>query len=72
MKVGGLLGKAGWAFIHVLYLGRAEGQLMFVLCRDSLACSSEGPVRATSILRPLSRQWPRLERRGLANCTCKR
>jgi NADH:ubiquinone reductase (H+-translocating) len=31
MKVGGLLGKAGWAFIHVLYLGRAEGQVMFIL-----------------------------------------
>ena len=31
LKVGGLLGKAGWAFIHVLYLGRAEGQLMFIL-----------------------------------------
>jgi hypothetical protein len=31
MKVGGILGKAGWAFIHVLYLGRAEGQLMFVM-----------------------------------------
>jgi hypothetical protein len=31
MKAGGLLGKLGWAFIHVLYLGRAEGQLMFIL-----------------------------------------
>jgi NADH dehydrogenase FAD-containing subunit/cytochrome bd-type quinol oxidase subunit 2 len=31
LKVGGALGKLGWAFIHVLYLGRAEGQLMFVM-----------------------------------------
>ena len=30
-KLGGLLGKLGWAFIHVLYLGRAEGQLMLCL-----------------------------------------
>ncbi len=31
MRISGLLGKAGWAFIHVLYLGRAEGQLMLGL-----------------------------------------
>ena len=31
LKVGGLFGKLGWAFIHVLYLGRAEGQLMLCL-----------------------------------------
>jgi NADH dehydrogenase FAD-containing subunit len=31
MKVGGLLGKAGWTFIHILYLGRAEGQLMLCM-----------------------------------------
>ena len=31
LKVSGWMGKAGWAFIHVLYLGRAEGQLMFIL-----------------------------------------
>jgi NADH dehydrogenase FAD-containing subunit/cytochrome bd-type quinol oxidase subunit 2 len=31
LKTGGLLGKLGWAFIHVLYLGRAEGQVMFIL-----------------------------------------
>jgi hypothetical protein len=31
VKIGGLLGKLGWAFIHVLYLGRAEGQVMFIL-----------------------------------------
>jgi NADH:ubiquinone reductase (H+-translocating) len=28
LKAGGLIGKAGWAFIHVLYLGRAESQLL--------------------------------------------
>jgi NADH dehydrogenase FAD-containing subunit len=31
LKVGGLIGKAGWAAIHVLYLGRAEGQLLLCL-----------------------------------------
>jgi NADH dehydrogenase FAD-containing subunit len=31
LKVGGPLGKLGWAFIHVLYLGRAEGMLMTCL-----------------------------------------
>ncbi|HEY1297375.1 MAG TPA: cytochrome d ubiquinol oxidase subunit II [Chloroflexota bacterium] len=31
LKVGGILGKAGWTFIHILYLGRAEGQLMLAL-----------------------------------------
>jgi NADH dehydrogenase FAD-containing subunit/cytochrome bd-type quinol oxidase subunit 2 len=31
MKVGGWLGKTGWAFIHILYLGRAEGQLMLCM-----------------------------------------
>jgi NADH:ubiquinone reductase (H+-translocating) len=31
LKVGGLFGKLGWAFIHVLYLGRTEGQLMLCL-----------------------------------------
>jgi NADH dehydrogenase FAD-containing subunit/cytochrome bd-type quinol oxidase subunit 2 len=31
MNVGGMLGKLGWAFIHVVYLGRAEGQLMACL-----------------------------------------
>jgi NADH dehydrogenase FAD-containing subunit/cytochrome bd-type quinol oxidase subunit 2 len=31
MKVGGWLGKAGWTFIHILYLGRAEGQLMLCM-----------------------------------------
>jgi NADH dehydrogenase FAD-containing subunit len=31
MKLSGVLGKMGWAFIHVLYLGRAEGQLMACL-----------------------------------------
>jgi NADH dehydrogenase FAD-containing subunit len=31
LKLGGLIGKLGWAFIHVLYLGRAEGQLMLCL-----------------------------------------
>jgi hypothetical protein len=31
MKVGGILGKAGWTFIHILYLGRAEGQLMLCM-----------------------------------------
>jgi NADH dehydrogenase len=31
LKVDGLMGKAGWAFIHVLYLGRAEGMLMLCL-----------------------------------------
>jgi NADH dehydrogenase FAD-containing subunit/cytochrome bd-type quinol oxidase subunit 2 len=28
VKFSGVIGKAGWAFIHILYLGRAEGQLM--------------------------------------------
>ena len=28
LKMDGPLGKTGWAFIHILYLGRAEGQLM--------------------------------------------
>jgi NADH:ubiquinone reductase (H+-translocating) len=31
IKVGGLPGKAGWAAIHVLYLGRAEGQLLLCM-----------------------------------------
>jgi len=31
LKAGGLVGKAGWAFIHVLYLGRAEGQLLLCI-----------------------------------------
>ena len=31
LKLGGFLGKTGWAFIHVLYLGRAEGQLMLCM-----------------------------------------
>jgi NADH dehydrogenase FAD-containing subunit len=31
MKAGGWIGKTGWAFIHVLYLGRAEGQLMLCM-----------------------------------------
>jgi NADH dehydrogenase FAD-containing subunit/cytochrome bd-type quinol oxidase subunit 2 len=31
MKVGGWMGKTGWAFIHILYLGRAEGQLMLCM-----------------------------------------
>jgi NADH dehydrogenase len=31
LKVGGWIGKTGWAFIHVLYLGRAEGQLLLCL-----------------------------------------
>ncbi|MBV9174020.1 MAG: NAD(P)/FAD-dependent oxidoreductase, partial [Chloroflexi bacterium] len=31
LKMDGPLGKTGWAFIHVLYLGRAEGQLMLCL-----------------------------------------
>jgi len=31
LKLSGPLGKLGWAFIHVLYLGRAEGQLMLCL-----------------------------------------
>ena len=31
LKLGGWMGKTGWAFIHVLYLGRAEGQLMLCL-----------------------------------------
>jgi NADH dehydrogenase FAD-containing subunit/cytochrome bd-type quinol oxidase subunit 2 len=31
LKLGGPLGKAGWAFIHVLYLGQAEGQLMLCM-----------------------------------------
>jgi NADH dehydrogenase FAD-containing subunit len=30
-KIGGWMGKTGWAFIHVLYLGRAEGQLMLCM-----------------------------------------
>jgi NADH dehydrogenase FAD-containing subunit len=34
LKVGGFFGKMGWAFIHVLYLGRAEGQ--FLLCMQWL------------------------------------
>ena len=34
MKVGGIPGKLGWAFIHVPYLGRAEGQ--FMLCMQWL------------------------------------
>ncbi len=28
LRLSGIMGKAGWAFIHILYLGRAEGQLM--------------------------------------------
>jgi NADH dehydrogenase FAD-containing subunit len=31
MKIDGWLGKTGWAFIHILYLGRAEGQLMLCM-----------------------------------------
>jgi NADH dehydrogenase len=31
LKVGGMFGKAGWAVIHVLYLGRAEGQRLLFL-----------------------------------------
>ncbi|MBV9601563.1 MAG: cytochrome d ubiquinol oxidase subunit II [Chloroflexi bacterium] len=31
LKLSGPLGKTGWAFIHILYLGRAEGQLMLCL-----------------------------------------
>jgi NADH dehydrogenase FAD-containing subunit/cytochrome bd-type quinol oxidase subunit 2 len=31
LKLSGLPGKAGWAFIHVLYLGRAEGQLLICI-----------------------------------------
>jgi NADH dehydrogenase FAD-containing subunit/cytochrome bd-type quinol oxidase subunit 2 len=31
LKVSGPLGKTGWAFIHVLYLGRAEGMLLLCL-----------------------------------------
>jgi NADH dehydrogenase FAD-containing subunit len=31
LKLSGALGKLGWSFIHILYLGRAEGQLMFAL-----------------------------------------
>ncbi|MBV9579044.1 MAG: NAD(P)/FAD-dependent oxidoreductase [Chloroflexi bacterium] len=31
LKIDGPLGKTGWAFIHVLYLGRAEGQLMLCM-----------------------------------------
>jgi hypothetical protein len=31
LKAGGIPGKIGWAFIHLLYLGRAEGQLMACL-----------------------------------------
>jgi NADH dehydrogenase FAD-containing subunit len=31
LKLDGPLGKTGWAFIHVLYLGRAEGQLMLCM-----------------------------------------
>jgi NADH dehydrogenase FAD-containing subunit len=28
LRLAGIIGKAGWAFIHILYLGRAEGQVM--------------------------------------------
>jgi NADH dehydrogenase FAD-containing subunit len=31
LKLSGVLGKTGWAFIHILYLGRAEGQLLLCL-----------------------------------------
>jgi NADH dehydrogenase FAD-containing subunit len=31
LKMDGPLGKTGWAVIHVLYLGRAEGQLMLCM-----------------------------------------
>jgi NADH dehydrogenase FAD-containing subunit len=31
MKLSGFIGKVGWAFIHVLYLGRLEGQFMLAL-----------------------------------------
>jgi hypothetical protein len=31
LKLSGPLGKTGWAFIHILYLGRAEGQIMLCL-----------------------------------------
>ena len=31
LKLSGPIGKLGWAFIHVLYLGGAEGQLLLCL-----------------------------------------
>jgi NADH dehydrogenase FAD-containing subunit len=31
LKVDGIPGKLGWTFIHIMYLGRAEGQLMLCL-----------------------------------------
>ncbi len=31
LKLSGFIGKLGWAFIHVMYLGRLEGQLMLAL-----------------------------------------
>jgi NADH:quinone reductase (non-electrogenic) len=30
-KLSGMFGKLGWAFVHVLYLGRLEGQLLLAL-----------------------------------------
>jgi NADH dehydrogenase FAD-containing subunit len=31
LKLSGVLGKTDWAFIHILYLGQAEGQLLLCL-----------------------------------------
>ena len=55
LKAGGWMGKTGWAFIHVLYLGRAEGQLMLCLQWLVRRHRPAEPLRATSIHRPTPR-----------------
>ncbi|MBV9322409.1 MAG: NAD(P)/FAD-dependent oxidoreductase [Chloroflexi bacterium] len=50
LKMAGPLGKTGWAFIHVLYLGRAEGQLM--LCMQWLFGAMFGKLSSRYIDTP--------------------